>query len=659
MIKRRIMLGEPAGAHARLTGQSRKSIRQTRRLCFGAGEVYNISTRQPHLFTEANGDREYRLKGAFPMETICGMVKTRVKKYGDRTMMKVKRDGAWQEISWNEFYENARNLGLAMISLGVAPGDRVAIFSPNSPEWQMADIATLSIGAADVPLYSTITGKQAQYIISDSGSKVVFVGTESHLERILEVRSELPAVTRIISMDNTPSDHADVMTWDEAIEMGKASDKPEEFDKRCDAVDLEDLCSIIYTSGTTGDPKGVMLLHRNLMSNVTTASELITLNDSDICLSFLPLSHSLERMSGYYTSVFNGVTIAHAQSIDTILDDIADIRPHYMVSVPRLYEKFYAGVLANIASEPPMKQKIFNWAVGVGRQVSNLKVNNKPIPFFLNTKLKIADKLVFSKIKEKMGGRLRFFFSGGAPLAKEIAQFFHAMGINIFEGFGLTETSPVLTFNREGHMKFGSVGQPIPGVEIKIAGDGEILAKGPNVMKGYWNRPEETAEALEGGWFHTGDIGHLDEDNYLFITDRKKDLIVTAGGKNIAPQNIENQLKLDKFIEQVCVIGDRRKYLSALIVPEFEALEAWAKENGVSFSSRAELVADPKVNDMIKNRIAEALADYDKHENITKFVLLPEEMTEASGLLTPTLKVKRKQVTQVFEKQIDDMYPGN
>ena len=593
------------------------------------------------------------------METVSGMVRDRVRKYGDRTMMKVKRGGSWKEISWNEFYDASRCLGLALISLGVEPGDRVAIFSPNSPEWQMADIASVSIGAADVPLYSTITGKQAQYIIDDSGSKVVFVGTKSHLDRVLEVRDELPQLKKIITIDNSTSDHPDVMTWDEAIAMGKASENADEFEKRCEAVEPSELCSIVYTSGTTGNPKGVMLLHSNFMSNVATASELVHLSDTDICLSFLPLSHSLERMSGYYTSVYNGVTICHAQSIDTIIDDIGEIKPHYMVSVPRLYEKFHAGVLANIATESPMKQKIFNWAVVVGKQASEYKVNHKPVPGMLNFKLKIADKLVFSKIKEKMGGRLRFFFSGGAPLAKEIMVFFYAMGILILEGYGLTETSPVITFNREEAMKFGSVGQAIPDVEVKIAADGEILARGPNVMKGYWNRPEETAEVMEGGWFHTGDIGHVDEDGFLFITDRKKDLIVTAGGKNIAPQNIENQLKLNKYIEQVCVLGDRRKYLSALVVPDFASIEDWAKEHGIKFNSREELVADPKVNEMYRKEIDSMLVDFDKHENLTKFTLLPEELTEESGMLPPTLKVKRKVVGKAYEKEIDSMYPGD
>jgi long-chain acyl-CoA synthetase len=487
----------------------------------------------------------------------------------------------------------------------------------------------------------------------------VFVGTEDHMKRVLEVRDNLPELKKIVTLDNTTSDHPDVITFDDMLKLGEKNANPDQFFERLDAVKKDDLATIIYTSGTTGDPKGVMLTHWNLMSNVQTASSIIDVFDTDICLSFLPLSHSLERMSGYYTSVFNGVTIAHARGIDQLVDDIGDVKPHFMVSVPRLYEKIYAGVLANIESEPAIKQKIFNWAVGVGRKVSALKVAHKPIPGMLKMKYNIANKLVFSKIYEKMGGRLRFFFSGGAPLAREIAEFFHAMGIVILEGFGLTETSPVLTVNKPDAIRFGSVGQPIPGVEIKIADDGEILAKGPNVMKGYWNRPGETAEALEGGWFHTGDIGHLDEDDFLFITDRKKDLIVTAGGKNIAPQNIENTLKLDKYIEQVAVLGDKRKFVSALIVPAFPELEAWAKEQGIDTSDMAALVADERVNKMMKEHVDAALKDFDRHERVTKFVLLPAEMTEDSGLLTPTLKVKRKEVNSQFASEIESMYKGD
>lgn len=590
-------------------------------------------------------------------DTIGQMISNRVDKYGDREMMHVKRKGVWKEISWNQFWKDARNIGLALISLGIQPGDRVAIFSANSPEWQMADVGILSIGAADVPLYSTITAKQAEYILSDSGSRVIFVGTEEHLKKVLEVKDNLPDLMKVVTMDNTGSDDPDVVTWDEMLKTGESNEDKDEFDKRLGASEPDDLCSIVYTSGTTGNPKGVMLTHENFLSNVKAVSSLIDVDDSDCCLSFLPLSHSLERMGGYYTALHNGVTIWHAQSIDTLVDDISEVRPHWMVSVPRLYEKIHAGVLSNIESEPALKQKIFKWAVGVGRDVSKLVVNHKPVPLGLKIKHAIADKLVFSKIFEKMGGRLRFFVSGGAPLSQGIAEFFHAMGILIIEGYGLTETSPVLTVNLPDNVRFGTVGLPLPGVEVKIAEDGEILARGPNVMQGYWNRPEESAEALEGGWFHTGDIGEIDDDGFLRITDRKKDIIVTAGGKNIAPQNIENTLKLDRYIEQVCVIGDKKKYLSALIVPAFEELEAWAKDQGIEFSTRMELVTDDQVYELIEKRIADMLADFDRHERIVKFHLLPEEMTEDSGLLTPTLKVKRKIVMERFSDDIDGLYP--
>ncbi|MFH1150476.1 MAG: long-chain fatty acid--CoA ligase [Actinomycetota bacterium] len=589
-------------------------------------------------------------------ETIGAMFKGQVARYGDRLLMKWREGETWKELTWNQFYDNARKLGLALITMGIDPSDRVAIFSANSPRWQMVDVGALSIGAADVPLYATITAKQAEYIIKDSGSKVIFVGTADHLARVLEVKDNLPELGKIVTMDDTTSDHPDVITFGDVLGLGEKNANPDEFDERLAEVGPEDLSSIVYTSGTTGDPKGVMLPHRCFMSNVSTVSKVVHINDTDKVLSFLPLSHVLERMSGYYGSIYNGCTIAHAGSIDTLVDDIAVIKPEWMVSVPRLYEKIHAGVLANVEAEPPLKQKIFNWAAGVGGRVSKLKMNHQPIPVWLGLEYKVADKLVFSKIYEKMGGRLRFFVSGGAPLAREIAEFFHAMGILILEGYGLTETSPVVTCNTPENYRFGSVGLVIPGDEVEIAGDGEILVKGPNVMKGYYNMPEATAEALAGGWFHTGDIGHFDDDGFLYITDRKKDLIVTSGGKNVAPQNIENALKLDRYIEMAAVIGDKRKFVSALIVPSYPDLEAWAKENGVDTSDRATMLADPKVNSFMKERIDAALADFDRHERVTRFTLLPEEMTEEGGLLTPTLKIKRKEVLKQYGDTIEAMY---
>jgi long-chain acyl-CoA synthetase len=507
-----------------------------------------------------------------------------------------------------------------------------------------------------VPLYATITAQQAEYIISDSGSKVIFVGTEDHLKRVMEVKANLPALTKIVTMDNTASDNPDVITFDELVKMGETEGSAQDFNRRLSAVKPDDLCSIVYTSGTTGNPKGVMLIHDNFLSNIKTVATLVEVSDTEQVLSFLPLSHVLERMSGYYSSIFKGCTISHAESIDTLLVDIGEIKPHWMVSVPRLYEKVHAGVLMNIENDKPIKQKIFHWALGVGRQVSVLKAAHQPIPGGLNLKSKIADKLVFSKIYELMGGRLRFFVSGGAPLAKEIAQFFHALGVLILEGYGLTETSPVISCNTPDNYRFGSVGRVLPDQQVKIAEDGEILVKGPNVMSGYWNKPEETAEALADGWFHTGDIGEFDDDGYLYITDRKKDLIVTAGGKNIAPQNLENALKMSRYIEQVAVIGDNRKFVSALIVPSFADLDVWGQKQGVPTGDRDKLLKDPRVLDLIKKEIDEQLKEFDRHERVQKFVLLSEEMTETAGLLTPTLKVRRKEVNQAFSDEIEGMY---
>ncbi len=586
------------------------------------------------------------------------MMKARVERYGDRTFTKVKRGGGWQEISWNAFYDRVIRLAMALESMNIAAGDRVAIFAPNSPEWQMIDQAVLALGAVDVPLYSTITARQARHILGDSGSRLVFVGGTGHLQRVLEVRDELPGLEKIITIDGTESDHPDVLTLEDVLKLGEGNVDPGRLEESLDAVSEDDLCSIVYTSGTTGDPKGVMLTHKNFMSNVSTVSTLFEIKDTFEVLSFLPLSHVLERMSGYYGAVYNGCTISHAGSMDTLVNDIAEIRPHFMVGVPRLYEKIYEGVLHNVESQPRVMQRIFNWAIGVGRQVSELRVAHSPVPLGLGLRYRVANRLVFSKIYKRMGGRLVFFVSGGAPLAKEIAEFFHAMGILILEGYGLTETSPVLTCNTPEHLRFGSVGRAIPGVEIKIAEDGEILARGPNVMRGYWNMKAETEKVFAGGWFHTGDIGELDTEGYLYITDRKKDIIVTAGGYNVAPQNLENALKMSKYIEQVAAVGDKRKFISALIVPAFEELDSWAEKQGIPAGDREALLADERVQRLYRNEVDEALKDFDRHERVQKFVLLPQEMTETSGLLTPTLKIKRKQVNERFKDEIESMYAG-
>ncbi|MBN2168889.1 MAG: long-chain fatty acid--CoA ligase [Actinobacteria bacterium] len=590
-------------------------------------------------------------------ETICGLYKSCLKKYGDIPIMKHYRDGAWRDMSWIEFDGVVQKLASAMISLGIEPGDRIAIFSNNCPEWQLTDIALLSIGAVNVALYQTLTAPQAEYILSDSGSKIIFVGGEEQLKRVLEIYDNLPDLFKIITMDNRTNEHPDVMTFNSMIDLGREKLDPGLLQRRLEQCEADDLCAIIYTSGTTGNPKGVMLTHDNILSNERATRTLGEVNAGDVTLSILPLSHSLERTVGYYLPIFHGVTIAHTRSIDELINDFPVIRPNFMVSVPRMYEKVYAKVISSLEEEPAFKRRMFAWALKNGRKVSKLKVEKKPVPFFLNLKFKIARRLVFTKVYEKIGGRVRFFASGGAPLAKEISEFFHAMDILILEGYGLTETAPILSVNKDTDFRFGSVGLPLENVEIKIAEDGEVLAKGPNIMKGYYNNPEATAEVIDsGGWFHTGDIGCLDEDGYLYITDRKKDIIVTAGGKNIAPQNIENTLVVDRYIEQVCVIGDRRKFVSALIVPDFQALRVWADENEVRAEKDEELTRDEKVIEFYRERIDELLQDFARFEKIKKFVLLPEELTEEAGFITPSLKMKRKTIEEAFRKEIDGMY---
>jgi long-chain acyl-CoA synthetase len=437
--------------------------------------------------------------------------------------------------------------------------------------------------------------------------------------------------------------------------------EPEAVRRREAEVTKDDLATLIYTSGTTGDPKGVMLTHGNLAHNIVAAEKVFPEVDHTwTCLSFLPLCHSFERTAGHNFMLYKGVTIAYAESVEKVPENMAEVRPHIMCSVPRLYEKMYARVNEKVASDPAARQKIFRWAIGVGREVfAHTVARTQPGPF-LKAKFAIADKLVFSKIKARTGGRLRLFISGGAPLAREIAEFFGAAGMLICEGYGLSETSPVITCNRPGAVRPGTVGLPLEHVEVKIAADGEILTRGPHVMKGYFKKPEATAEAIAAdGWFHTGDIGHVDADGFLVITDRKKDIIVTSGGKNIAPQPIENRLKANKFFTEVVMIGNKRNFAAALVVPNFEALEAWARGKGIAAGSREELVARPEVAAHYLALVGELTTDLAQFEKIKKVALLPREFTQDGGELTPTLKVKRRVIEERYRSVIDGLYQGS
>ena len=550
---------------------------------------------------------------------------------------------------------------MGLRALGVGKGDTVALLSENRPEWAIADLATLCAGAADATIYATLTAPQVQYILADSESKVVFVSSAAQARKVAEVRDRLPLLQHVVRFDPAPV--PGTTSLDELRAKGKealAADR-EAVRRRAAEVAGGDLATLIYTSGTTGDPKGVMLTHANLVHNVLAAEKLFPMvNEEWTALSFLPLCHSFERTAGHNFMLHRGVTIAYAESVERVPENMGEVRPHVMCSVPRLYEKMYARVNEKVAADPPLRQKIFRWAIGVGRETfAHAVARTEPGPL-LKLKFGLADKLVFSKIKARTGGRLQLFISGGAPLAREIAEFFGAAGMLVCEGYGLSETSPVITCNFPGRVKPGTVGLPLEHVEVRIAADGEILTRGPHVMKGYFRKPEATAEAIEkDGWFHTGDIGFVDADGCLVITDRKKDIIVTSGGKNIAPQPIENRLKTSKFIAEVVMIGNKRNFAAALVVPGFEALEAWAKERGIAAAGREELVRLPEVVRHYEGLVEQMTADLAQFERIKKIALVAREFTQESGELTPTLKVKRRVVEERYKAMIDAMYTGS
>lgn len=565
--------------------------------------------------------------------------------------------GTYRDISSEEMQRRVRAVRLGLGALGVKRGDRVAILSENRVEWAVTDLAALSLGAADVPIYPTLLPETIEYILKDCQPVAVFVSDEAQARKIAEIRAGLPFLNDVISYDHVAV--PDVMPFAKLEQMGAnlAEKMPQSAADDVGPAEPEDLCSIIYTSGTTGDPKGVMLSHWNFVSNVLDAVGLIDIGPEDKALSFLPLSHVFERMAGYYTMVHAGTGIAYAENVETVAADMQLVKPTVMVSVPRLYEKIFDRVNAAAMAGGPVKRLFFGWAKRVGKEICRLEQAGSPVPGRLRFQQGIVDRLVFSKLRQRTGGRLRFFVSGGAPLAVHINEFFYAAGLTVLEGYGLTETSPVISVNTFERNRIGSVGPVIPNTEVRIADDGEILARGPGIMLGYYNKPEATAETIDDeGWLHTGDIGHLDEDGYLFITDRKKDILVTAGGKNVAPQPIENQLKKNKFIAQVVVVGDRRPYLSCLIVPNFEELEAWAKLHKVAWTDHADLLAKQEVRDKFQRGLDRANAKLPSFGTIKRFCLVKDEFTLERGELTPTLKVKRNVIQREYAGLIDGMY---
>ncbi|HOO38352.1 MAG TPA: long-chain fatty acid--CoA ligase [Deltaproteobacteria bacterium] len=596
-------------------------------------------------------------------ETSMGAIfQNRVEEHGDNTLVIYKNaEGVWENLSWNQINEKVRNVGYYLLSKGVKPGEKVCLFSPNRYEWWVADLAILSIGAVNVPIYATNSAEECRYIIENSDAIMSFAGTKEHMDKILSVKSKLPNLGEVIIFDDLESPIDGVTTLNDAMKQGSAYANKDEFDERLKPINIDDVATIIYTSGTTGNPKGVMLTHNNFVSNVNqlNAVDPEFLSGDHTFLSFLPLAHSLERTVGYYAPIFLGHKVAFAEDVSKLVENLQYIRPTFMVSVPRIYEKAHAGILAKVSSAPPVKKALFNWAMGLARQNLPYISNDKPRTGLFGFKYNLADKIIFSKLKVALGmDRLVGAISGGGPLSVSDAEFFLGMGIRILEGFGLTETTPVVTGNKPTKIKAGSVGPAVKDTIIKIGEGGEVLIKGPQVMKGYYKNEEATKEVFtDDGFFRTGDIGELDEDGYLRITGRIKDILVTSGGKNISPQNIENSLLASKYIEQVAIIGDNKKYLSALIVPAFESLESWARENNVSFDGRKDLISNNDIIKLFEQEIESNTKDYARVEQIRKFTLLETEWSQDTGELTPTMKLKRRIINQKYAPQIDSMYP--
>lgn len=588
-------------------------------------------------------------------ETISQLFLESVSKFSDNPAYYKKIDGRWVGLTYGEVGSQAKSFAAGLVKLGVSVGDRVAILSTNNPQWAISDFAIAGMGAVSVTIYPTLIPKQIKYIINDSGTKIVITENAEQTHKILEIMNECPSLEKIIMIEGDSDPEKNILSFQSVVSKGEEV-KEFDFDQSASSVKPEDLLTLIYTSGTTGNPKGVMLTHKNLISNVMAGTESVHIDENDVLLSFLPLSHSFERMAGHFSGFTSGGHTYFAESIDTVAENMGEAKPTVMTSVPRLYEKMYNRVLDKVSKDPVLRQKIFWWAVKQGKKHLDLRQAGKSIPLGLSIKFKMADKLVFSKLKERVGGRLRFFMSGGAPLSKEIGEFFACANIIILEGYGLTETSPVITVNTESSFRFGTVGKPVRGVEVQIATDGEILCRGDNVMKGYFNNPEATAEAIDSeGWFHTGDIGEFDSDGFLKITDRKKNLLVTSGGKNIAPAPLENSLITSKFIEQCMVVGDNRNFISALVVPSFEALQEWAQETGIS-TGKHELMNNEKVEELFNAELEKAMKDFAKFETVKKIKLIPDEWSVESGELTPTLKVKRKVVEAKYAESIDKLY---
>lgn len=566
---------------------------------------------------------------------------------GSDRVMQIKRDGRWVPISARELYRDVIGTAKTLRNWGIRRGDRVAILAENRPEWAIADYATMLIGAVVVPVYPTLTAEQIAWLLRDAGVRIIFLSTLEQLNKIKAVRGGT-SLEQVVIMDDVQT--TDAVRMRTITETGRA-ERDAEFDAEARKITPSDLATIIYTSGTTGQQKGAMLSHGNLAANIMVSMAGFPVEyGKEMYVSFLPLSHVTARHVDY-SMFFRGITLAYQPEITKLTETLPEVRPTLFVAIPRVYEKIRTGV--EHKASKGVKNRIYKWAMAVGRnhRATILRGETPSSPAW-----KLANKLFYSKIRQAMGGCVKCFISGGAPLGRELAEWYADIGIRIHEGYGLTETSPVIAVNTPADHKIGTVGKVLPNLEVRVASDGEILVRGPSVFNGYWNRPEETSNAFEGDWFKTGDIGQIDADGYLSITDRKKDLIKTSGGKFIAPQPIESALKNHELVSEAAVLGDRRKFPAVLIRPEFDVLEAWARENGIAFSSRDEAIEHPRVLSLYEDILNDVNSRLAQFEKMKKFLLIPDDFTIANGLLTPTMKLRRRAIEEKYRQKIEDLY---